>query len=816
MQNIRYALRVLAKQPLFTAIVILTFALGIGANTAVFSVLNAVLLRPLPFHDPQNLVALGEFNTRETADPGTEISSISYLDYVDWRDQTKVFEHVAVYTNQGVSTLSEGNQATHIQGESVSADLFPLLGVQPFLGRTFLPNEDEPGNHVVILSYDLWQRQFGSDRGIVGKNVTLDGKQFQVVGVMPSRFTFPLRFSNPPELWIPMSILRDPPKDGSQPMTEQRDNDFFFCIARLKSGVSIQQAQANIDAITAAWRQQYPQKAHTGAKVIPEIRSMVGNARSALLMLCAMAGCVLLVACINVANLLLARSLTRGREISIRAALGAARWQIMKQLIIESALLGIVGGFAGFVLAIWGVDSLRTFLPGIPRIDEISPDPRVLIFTGLISVGVGIFAGLLPSWRASHPNLATSLNEASRGSSESAHGHRIRAALVVVEIVLALVLLASGGLLVESFLRLQRVPAGFDPTNVMTARIALPEASYPKAQDSTDFCQKLLERVSVLPGVRSAAAAWWIPLSGSEISFDFDVQERPLSEGQRPVAEVNVVTSQFFQTMRAPIVLGRAFTDRDDRNAPPVAIVSESFATKYFPDENPVGKRITPNGSADPGKPPVREIVGVVGDIHLVSLREAPKPQIYIPHQQFGIGSMSIFVRTDVNPESIMLALRRSVADIDKDVPVYRTRTLADYMSGSIAQPRLNAMLVALFAVIALLLAAAGIFGVMSYSVAQRTQEIGIRMALGAQRYDVLRLIVVQGMRFVGIGLVLGIIGVLVCSRLLQSFLFGIGATDMRTMLVVILILAGVALVACLVPARRASRVDPVVALRTE
>jgi len=814
MQNLSYALRVLAKQPLFTSIVILTFALGIGANTAVFSVLNAVLLRPLPFKEPQNLVALGEFDMREKADPGTEIESISYLDYVDWRDQTKVFERVAVYTNQSVSTLTDGNQATHVQGESVSADLFPLLGVQPMLGRMFLPKEDEPGNHVVILSNELWQRQFGGDRGIIGRNVTLDGKQFQVIGVMPPRFTYPLRFTNPPELWVSMSILRAT-DDGSLPMTEQRDNDFFQCIARLKPSVSIQQAQANIDTITASWHQQYPQKINTGAKVVPELSAMVGNTRSALLMLCAMAGCVLLVACVNVANLLLARSLSRNREISIRAALGAGRWQIIKQLLVESTLLGTLGGFSGLLLAVWGVDSMKAFLPGIPRIDEISPDPRVLAFTALLSLGVGIFAGLLPAWRASQPNLATSMNEATRGSSEGAAGGRTRAGLVVIEIVLALVLLASAGLLVESFLRLQKVPAGFDHTKVITARLELPNASYPKAQDTADFYKKLLERVSVLPGVQSAAAAWWIPLSGSDIDLTFDVQERPLPEGQQAVAEVNVVTPEYFRTLRTPIALGRAFTDRDDKNAPPVAIVSESFAKRYFPGENPIGKRITPNGSVD-GKPPVREIVGVVADMHLISLKVAPRPQIYIPHQQFGIHSMSIFVRTAIDPQSFTTTLRRTVAEIDKNLPIYRTRTLTDYMSQSIAQPRLNAMLVGFFALIALLLAAAGIFGVMSYSVTQRTHEIGIRIALGAQRYDVLRLIVVQGMRFVGIGLVLGIIGVLVSSRLLQTFLFGIGATDLRTMLTVTLVLTGVAFVACLVPARRATLVDPIKALRAE
>ncbi len=815
MQNLRYALRVLAKQPLFTAIVILTFALGIGANTAVFSVLNAVLLRPLPFHAPQNLVALGEFDMREKADPGTEIQSISYLDYVDWRDQTKVFEHVAVYTNQSVGTLTDGSQATHVQGESVSADLFPLLGVQPVLGRMFLPKEDEPGNRVVILSNEFWRRQFGADREIIGRNITLDGKSFQVIGVMPPHFTYPLRFSNPPELWISMALLRST-DDGSQPMTEQRDNDFFGCVARLKPGVSIRQAQANLDTITANWHQQYPAKLNTGAKVVPELSAMLGSSHSALLMLCAMAGCVLLVACVNVANLLLARSLSRNREISIRAALGAGRSHILRQLLVESILLGGVGGLAGLVLALWGIDSLKAFLPGLPRIDEISPDLRVLGFTALVSVGVGILAGLLPAWRASHPNLATSLNEASRGSSEGASGHRTRASLVVIEIVLALVLLASAGLLVESFLRLQKVPAGFDPSKVVTTRIALPSASYPKPQDSTAFFKKLLERVSVLPGVQSAAAAWWIPLSGSDISFNFNVQERPLPEGQQPVAQVNVVTPEYFQTLRTPIALGRAFNERDDRNAPPVVIVSESFAKQYFPGENPIGKRIIPNGSDSDGKPPVREIVGVVTDVHLISLRVAPVPQIYIPHQQFAIGAMSIFVRTQVDPESLTNALRRTVAEMDKDVPIYRTRTLTDYMAQSVAQPRLNAMLVSLFAVIALLLAAAGIFGVMSYSVAQRTQEIGIRMALGAQRYDVLRLIVVQGMRFVTVGLAVGLIGVLVCSRLLQSFLFGVGATDFRTMLGVTLILAAVAFVACFVPARRATMVDPIKALRTE
>jgi putative ABC transport system permease protein len=814
-QNIRYALRTLAKQPAFAAIIIITFALGIGANTAVFSVLNAVLLRPLPFKEPEKIVALAPYDMRIGADNVNDKSTCSYPNFLDWCAQNRVFERVAVYTHQSL-TLTDGKEATHIQGGLVSADLFPLLGVQPLLGRVFLPNEDEPGTRVVVLSHGLWQRRFGGDPTIIGKSLTLDGEQFQVVGVMPAIFSFPIAPFGP-ELWTSLSILRES-KNGAQPMTEQRGNDFLQCIARLKPNQSIKQAQANIDTMDATLRRQYPDSnTNVAVKVLPLVDAMVAEAHTALLMLCAMAGCVLLVACVNVASLLLARSLSRQKEISIRAALGAGRWQIVKQLLTESALLGILGGLAGLLIAVWGLDSLKSFLPAeIPRIDQLSPDLRVLLFTAIVSLGVGAMAGLLPAWRASHPNLAGTLNDAARGSSEGSRSRRTRAALVVLEILLAVVLLATAGLLVSSFLRLQKVRPGFDPTNIMTARLALADERYGKPQQVADFYTRLLERIATLPGVRNASAAWWIPLSGSEITFNFEIQERPVPQAQRPVAQVNAVGFDYFTTLRVPLLRGRDFTARDDIKAAPVAIVNESFAREFFPGQDPIGKRITPDGSITPGDPPVRQIVGVVGDSRLISLSANPKPQIYVPHQQFAAPAMSLFVRTQNDPRSITAALHNAVAGLDKDVPLYRSRLLSDYVSSSIAQPRFNAVLVSLFSAVALLLAAAGIFGVMSYTVAQRTHEIGIRLALGAQRSDVLRLIFGEGMRLVALGVVLGIASVFAMRRLLGSLLYGIGATDPIAILSVTALLASVAFIACWWPARRASGVDPVIALRTQ
>ena len=815
-QDLRYALRMLAKQPAFTLIVVITFALGIGANTAVFSVVNAVVLRPLPFQQPQDLVDLALYDVREGPDK-VEGSSVAYPDFEDWRAQNRVFESAAVYVNRSL-TLTNGKQAMHVVGEAVSGELFNLLRVKPLLGRTFTAKEDEPGNRDVILSYVVWQTQFAGDQSIIGRSVTLDRKSYQVVGVMPKGFDFPLGRDNiPADLWITVSILRES-SDGSKPMTAQRGNNFLGCIARLKSGVSMAQAQANMDTISARLAQQYPD---SNAYFRVHVRSLhdaiVGSTPSALMMLSAMAACVGLVACVNVANLLLARSVSRQKQISICAALGAARRHIVQQLLTESVLLSVIGGLAGLLLAIWGLDAMKRFLPtNIPRIDQISPDTHVLAFTAAASLIVGIFAGLLPAWRASHPNIAGSLNESARGSSEGAHGRRLRSALVVVEIVLALLLLSTAGLLVESFLRLQKVPPGFDRTNVFTARVALPDTTYGKPAECAAFFDKLLKRISQSPGVQSASAAWWIPLSGSEITLTTDIQEHPLPKSEQPAVQVNVVAPDFFKTLRVPLLGGRDFTERDDINAPPVAIVTQSFVNKYFRGENALGKRIKPSGSVTPGEAPMREIVGVVGDLHLTTLREPAQPQIYIPHQQFAIPTVSLFVRSTVNPSSLANSMHTAVAELDKDVPLYRPRLLSEYVSSSIAQPRFNAVLVALFAGIALLLAAAGIFGVMSYAVTQRTHEIGIRLALGAQRTDVLRLIFGEGMRLVALGAVVGIALVFTVGRLLGNLLYGIGGSDPITIFSVTILLGFVAFLACWWPARRASGVDPVVALRSE
>ena len=821
LHDLRYAVRMLLKQPGFTLVAILALALGIGANTAIFSVVNAVLLRPLNFPEPEGLVAVWKRDTSLPPAQAQNRSTISYPDFEDWRAQNRVFEGVAVYQRNSF-TLVDGREAMHVPGALVSAELFKLLRVQPILGRAFLPTEDEPGSRVVMLSHALWQRRFGGDAAVLGRALTLDGRSYQVVGVMPAGFSFPIQ-TDPIELWTTVAAEREAPSDGTQPVTEQRGNDFLSGIARLRPGVNLAQAQANLDQIAAALAKQYPDSnTHTGVSVDPLLLDVVGNVRPALIVLLGAAACVLLIACVNVANLLLARATTRGREIAIRAALGAGRGRIVAQLLTESLLLALLGGAVGWLLALWGTDAIRALLPAkFPRASEIALDSGVLAFTMIVTLLTGLIFGLAPAWRASRPDLTGPLMESGgggRGATESARGRRLRGALVVAEIALALVLLSSAGLLIQSFFKLQQVNPGFDARNVLAVKFSLPDSTYPDSVRTADFCQRFADRVSALPGVRSASIVTPLPLSGQLRNLSFQIEEHPVAEAQKPTTDVYAAGLNYFRTMSIPLLRGRDFTTQDTLKSPFVVIVNETFARRFFPGEDPIGKRVSPDGSTEPGPPgapaPVREIVGVVPDVKARTLDSPPRPQMYLPHAQYADHNVALVTRADHDPRALLPALRAAVAELDSTVPLYAAQPMENYVALGAARPRFNAVLLSIFAAVALTLTAIGIYGVMAYSVAQRTQEIGIRMALGAQKGDVFRLVVGGGLRLVVAGVVIGVLAALALTRLLASLLYGVNVADAPTLSAVVLLLGFVALLACWLPARRAAGVDPAIALR--
>ena len=817
-RDTKYAFRTLAKQPAFSLVVVGTIAVGIAANAAIFGVVNSVLFRPLPFPQSEQLVSLWEASSRFTGTSGAfasrESSSCSYPNFEDWRQGNRVFEKMAAYFSTSfVFTGRDG--AIRMQGAVVSAALFPLLRSQPLLGRPFLKQEDEPGNRSLILSYKLWQEHFGGDRAVLGRTATLDGQLYTIVGVMPAEFQFPVQ-NEPVELWTTIAPYRARPPEGGQPMTEQRDNHFLSVIARLKTGISVEQAQANLDTIAAGLARQYPASNSTsGLKVVPLLRDLVGDVRPALLILLGAAVCVMLVAVANVANLLIARTISRQKEIAIRAALGAGRPQIMRQLLIESLVLASLGGICAGFLVTWALDAARFLLPAnFPRLTQIAPDWRLVLFAigGVLLVGSA--AALGPAWRVAQTDFGSALTENARGTTEGARSNRLRSALVVIELMFAVLLLCAGGLLVQTFLRLSKVPPGFDVDKVMTLRVLLPDRSYPEPAKAADFFQKAITRVAAIPGVSSAAGAYRLPLTGNQLSLNFQVAGREVPPEKLPAASANIVTTGYFHALHIPLLRGRDFTGRDNEQSPPVMIVSEAFARKYFRGEDPLGKRIKASASVHPGEPPTREIIGVVGDIRMRSLQAPFEPEMYIPHGQFGTGSLSLLVRTETKPETVVPAVKQAIFELDKNVPVYNPSTLEQFVASSIAQPRLNAAIVGIFSAVALLLAAAGIFGIMSYAVTQRTRELGIRMALGAQRQQVITLVLGHSLKLILLGLALGIGAALSVSRALQSLLFGIAATDLQTITGVSCLLTVVALFACWWPARRASRIDPVVALR--
>jgi len=810
LQDIRFGLRMLLKWPSISIVATIALALGIGANTAIFSVVNAVLLRPLPFPNPDSLVSVFETDQQR----GYNRGSHSYPNFFDLRDQNTVFERVASYYS-GDFIMTGSGEPARVQGAVVTADLFPLLGVGPLHGRTFSAEEDKPstGGRVVILSQQLFARRFNSDTNILNKTITLAGRPYTVVGVMPATFEFPIQ-NDPVDLWT--TIAED--AEGKTPVTDQRGAHFLRVIGRLKPGVAEEQAQAEVKAIAARLEQQYPdQNTNKSLRVESALSAMVGDVRPALLILLGAVACVLLIACANVANLLLARATSRHKEMAIRAALGASRMRVIRQLLTESVLLSLAGGAAGLLLAVWWSDLLIALgKEDIPRAVEVAIDWRVLGFTAGVSVLTGLIFGLVPAFHSSKSELVDSLKEGGRGTGEGARRNPVRSMLVVTELAIAVVLLVCAALLIQSLWRLQRVPSGLQPQNVMTFGLALPEIKYNYAKQS-QFYIDLKRRLETAPGVKSASAIYPLPLSDERFSISFQIEGRPVPEKDEPSGDFFTTGTHYFRTMGIPILKGRDFDHNDRHGSTPVIIITETFARQYFSNEDPIGKRIHPGVSSIEGdESTMREIVGVVGDVRNRGLSTDPRPAFYVPQTQIPFSQMVVVVKTDNEPRSVISGATKDVASMDADLPLFGVKTMEEYMSASVAAPRFNTTLLSIFAGVALVLTIVGLYGVMSYSVAQRTNEIGIRLALGAQRRDVLMMIVKQGSKLILIGLAIGLLSAFALTRLVESLLFGVKAKDPLTFAVVAMLLAIVALLACYVPAWRATKVDPMEALRCE
>ena len=804
LQDIRYGMRMLLKNPGFTAAAVLTLALGIGANSTLFSIVNGVLLRPLPFPDPDRLVAVWE----NVPEKGWDREPFSYPDYSDWKEQSKSFEKMAAYCYAG-AVLGEEGSAEFVAGAAVSADLFPILKARPMLGRVFTPEEDRPGGpRVVVLGHGLWQRRFHSSPALVGREILLDGESYTVVGIMPEGFNFPLPGS-PRAFWVPLAT--DP---GTRERIELRGNHYLLSVARLRDGVGPEQAEADLDAIARRLEKAYPDTNRgMGAVVFPLHEELVGNVRHALLVLLGAVGFVLLIACANIANLLLARASSRQKEIAIRAALGAGWGRIARQLLVESLLLSLAGGAIGLLAAIWGIDLVIRLAPGpIPRVGEIGLDWRVVCFTLGVSLLTGILSGLAPALRFARPSLDPDLREGRGGEAEGWRRNRVRALLVVSEVALSLVLLVGAGLMLRSFQRLRGVDPGLKSDNVLTVRLSLPEARFADGARKAAFFERLLEQARALAGVRAAGVVYTLPLSGSNRSNSFRIPGKPAAPGGDPDASFRSISPDYLKVMGIPLLRGRVFNEQDGASAPPVALINETFARRFFPGVDPVGRFV----ETDEEKTQRREIVGVVGDVRFDGLDSKMGPEYYVPYPQGPEASVTLVVRTASDPASLAPALREQVRALDPGLPLYDLRPMEDYLVGSVAPRRFNALLLGSFAAVALALAASGLYGVLAYSVVRRTREIGIRVALGAGPGDVLKLVVAQGMFLVLVGLVLGLAGALILTRFLSSLLFGVGAADPLTFAGVSALLAAVALLACLLPARRAAKVDPVTALRYE
>jgi putative ABC transport system permease protein len=796
LKDIRYALRALLRRPGFTAIAVITLALGIGANTAIFSVVHAVLLQPLPYTDADRLVALRQSNM--PAQPDTQIAPGNFL---EWRRQSTAFSSLAAYRTVSYNLTGDGNPERLLAGR-VSVGLFALLGAQPLLGRDFVAEEDHPGHEkVVVISEGLWARRFGSDPNVLGKTLKLDGEDFAVIGVMPAAFRLPDQRER--ELWTPIAF-----KDSEKTLYQAR---YVDVIGRLKTGVSAAQAQSEMTAIAARLAQEHPD-ANTGwtINVTPLLNFVVGDVKTVLWVLFGAVALILLIACANVTNLLLARATTRQKEMAVRVALGAGRARIVRQLATESLLLALLGGIAAWPLASWGLKALLVAAPtDLPRLASVSIDNRVLLFTVAITLLTALIFGLAPALQVLKFDSNSALKDQ---RSCSVRQQRIGNVLIATEVALALMLLVGGGLLLRTVWQLNHVHPGFDERNALAVTIQLPEKKYAAPQQIAAFSEQLVQQVSSMPGVEATGIARILPIVHNlPAGFYFEGQPRP-NDNELPQTNYSAVSPGYFKAMRIPLIAGRAFTEHDTLDAPRVAIVSQILAQRYFPNGDAIGKRI----NVQTGPESYREIVGIAGDVKQNGLTKETKPHAYEPFAQAPNQFMTLIVRSTTDPASLVPAIRSKVLALDSELPLQRVTPLDRMLANSIRQQRFTSIVLSVFAGVALLLAAAGLYGVISYSVAQRTQELGIRVALGAQVKDVMQLVLRQGMAYVVAGEVIGIAGAFALTRLLSGLLFGVTPTDAVTFVAVTVVLTVVALLACYIPARRATKVDPLVALRYE
>jgi len=804
-QDLRFALRTLVKNPGFTVVAVIALALGIGANSAIFSVVNAILLRPLPYKSPNQLVVIWE-NATHLGFPKDTPSPANFL---DWRGQSTLFEGMAAFAERSFNLTGVG-EPERLDGRRVSANLFDVLGVKPIIGRTFVSQEDQPGTKVVLLNESLWKRRFGGDPGVIGRAVNLNGQPYTIVGVLPHTVHLPTSGNWRDQVWVPLAF---PSEEAAS-----RSAHYLEVIARMKPGVTLPKAQAEMDTIAARLAQQYPEtNTRIGAVVRPLHEEIVGKMKSPLLILLGAVAFVLLIACANVANLLLARAAVRQKEIALRLALGANRLRLTKQLLVESVLLSLLGGVVGLGLAYFGLNVLARFIPtNVAQADTISIDVKVLLFTLAVAVVTGLIFGLVPATQASHFNLNETLKEGGRDSGAGARGKRLRNSLVIAEVAISFILLVGAGLLINSFIHLRNLDPGFRADHLLALNVDLSEVKYPDTQRRTTFFVEVTRRVRTLPGVQSVAVAGNLPLTVNGDSTFIAVEgilDPPVD--QWPDVIYRTVGPGYFATMGIPLVRGRDFNDQDTLDTTPIVVISEKTAKHYWPNENPIGKRLKPGATTN--TTPWRTVIGVVKDVRQNDFIAEPKMQMYFSYRQVkDLVANALVVRTSVDPLSLGTSVRNAIWSVDKDQTVANIDSMEHIVAGAVARQRFSMLMLAIFAGLALALAAVGIYGVMSYSVAQQTREIGIRIALGAQRRDVLRMTVKEGLKLVGVGLLIGLTSAFVLTRVMESLLFGISATDPVTFGIICVVLLMVAALASYIPALRATTVDPMIALRAQ